>query len=153
METNSPNFQADGAETRNDSGTDAGRSAMDSNTFAQADSPRSDQADRAGFADEASMRKDTQGGSTLRAAAEATQGYLQDAKNKASAAAETGKAYAQSAVNAAGKKINDVKDQAADLKQRGMEYAAQEPMKAVAIAAAGSAVVTALLMTLMRARR
>ncbi|MDM0078625.1 hypothetical protein QTH90_29755 [Variovorax sp. J2P1-59] len=129
METTSTNLQAEGAEARKDGGTDAGRSPMDSNSF------------------------DTQSGSTFRTAPDATQDYLQDAKSKASAAVETGKAYAQAAVNAAGKKIDDVKGQAADLKQRGVEYAAQEPMKAVAIAAAGSAVVTALLMTLMRARR
>ncbi|MDM0032107.1 hypothetical protein QTI33_08145 [Variovorax sp. J22P271] len=46
-----------------------------------------------------------------------------------------------------------MKGQAADLKQRGMHFAADEPMKAVAYAAAGSAVVTAVLLRLMRARR
>lgn len=88
-----------------------------------------------------------------RKAADATQGYLQDAKAKASATVQAGKDYAKDAVNAAGKKIDSVKDQAAELRQRGMQFAADEPMKAVAYAAAGSAIVTAVLLTLMRGRR
>ena len=84
---------------------------------------------------------------------DANQGYLQEAKAKVSVAAQTGKAYAQDAVNAAGKKIDGMNDQAADLKQRGVQFAADEPMKAVAYAAAGSAVLTAVLLTLMRGRR
>ena len=88
-----------------------------------------------------------------RKAADAAQGYLQDAQAKASAAAQAGKAYAKDAVNAAGKKIDSMKGQAADLKQRGMQFASDEPMKAVAYAAAGSAVLTAILISLMRGRR
>ncbi|MBT2326174.1 hypothetical protein J7E62_27990 [Variovorax paradoxus] len=88
-----------------------------------------------------------------RRAADATQGYLQDAKANASAATQTGKTFAQDVVNAAGKKIDSMKGQAADLKQRSMQFAADEPMKAVAYAAAGSAVLTAVLLSLMRGRR
>jgi len=79
--------------------------------------------------------------------------YLQDAKSQVSAAAHAGKVYAQDAVNAAGKKIEDMKGQAAELKQRGMQFAAEEPMKTVAFAAAAGALLTAVLLSSMRSRR
>ncbi len=102
----------------------------------------------------ASMRRAAEDADNLgRTSLDATQGYLQDVKAKVGAAAQTGKTYAQDAVNAAGKKLDGMKDQAADLKQRGMQFAADEPMKAVAYAAAGSAVLTAVLLALMRGRR
>ena len=86
-------------------------------------------------------------------AANAAEGYLQDAKTRAADAAQKGKAYAQEAVNAAGKKIDGMKDQAASLKQRGIQFAADEPLKAVAYATAGGAVLTALLLSFMRGSR
>ncbi|MEJ8810365.1 hypothetical protein WKW77_04750 [Variovorax ureilyticus] len=88
-----------------------------------------------------------------RRTADAAQGYFQEAKGKASAAAQAGKAYAENAVNAAGKKIDDMKDQAAALQQRSMQFVADEPLKAVACAAAAGGVLTALLMSWSRARR
>jgi len=88
-----------------------------------------------------------------RRTADATLGYLQEAKIKASAAAQAGKTYAESAVNAAGRKIDDMKDQAAELRQRGMQFVADEPLKAVACAAAAGGVLTAVLMSWMRGRR
>lgn len=88
-----------------------------------------------------------------RRTADAAQGYFQEAKGKANAAAQAGKAYAENAVNAAGKKIDDMKDQAAALKQRGMQFVADEPLKAVACAAAAGGVLTAVLMSLRRSRR
>ena len=88
-----------------------------------------------------------------RDAADTAQGILRDAKSKVDAAAQTGKAYAQDAVNAASKKIDGMKGQAADLKQRGIQLGADEPMKALAYVAAGSAVLTAVLLTWMRGRR
>jgi len=104
--------------------------------------------------DSASMRGAREEADSFgRRAADATSGYLQDAKAKASATVQAGKEYAQDAVNAAGKKIDSVKGQAAEMKQRGMQFAADEPMKAVVYAAAGSAVLTALLVTWMRGRR
>jgi hypothetical protein len=104
--------------------------------------------------DSASMRGAREEADSFgRRAADATSGYLQDAKAKASATVQAGKEYAQDAVNAAGKKIDSVKGQAAEMKQRGMQFAADEPMKAVVYAAAGSAVLTALLLTWMRGRR
>jgi hypothetical protein len=66
---------------------------------------------------------------------------------------QAGKAYAQDAVNAAGKKIESMQGQAADLKQRSVQFAADEPMRAVVYAAAGSAVLTAVLLLWMRGRR
>ena len=57
----------------------------------------------------ASMRRDAEDADNLgRTATDATR-LPQDAKAKASAAAQTGKAYAQDAVNAAGKKIARMK--------------------------------------------
>ena len=162
MATNSPNLQTEGADAPDGIGNTTGSSdvtntedsAASASGFSRNDRPQSAQSDRAskGTATE-SMHKGMQDGSPGRTAAGAAQGYLHDAKTRASAEAEPGKAYAQAAVNAAGKKIHDVKGKAADLKERGMQFAAEEPMKAVAYAAAGSAVVTALLMTLVRGRR
>jgi len=103
---------------------------------------------------EASMRKATEDADSFgRSAADATQGYLQEAKAKANATLVAGKGYAREAVNAAGEKFGSMKDQAADLKHRGLQFAADEPMKAIAFAAAGSAVLTAVLLTWMRGRR
>ena len=87
-----------------------------------------------------------------RKATDTAQSYLQDARTTASATVQAGKEYAQDAVNAAGKKIDSVKDGATNLKQRGVQFAADEPMKAVAYAAAGSAVLTAVLLIWMRGR-
>lgn len=88
-----------------------------------------------------------------RDAIDSARGYAQDAKETAKHAAESGRAYAKDAVNAAGKKIDDLKDQAAQLKAKGAQFVADDPMKAVAYAAAGSAVLTAVLLSLMRGRR
>jgi hypothetical protein len=63
---------------------------------------------------------------------------------------QAGKAYAQDAVNAAGQKIDSLKDQAGELRQRGSQFAAEEPMKAMAYAAAGGAALAALLLSLRR---
>ena len=104
--------------------------------------------------DDASIRSAREDADSFgRKAADATQGYLQDAKAKASATVQAGKEYAQDAISATGQKIDRVKSQATDLKQRGMQFAADEPMKAVAYAAAGGAALTAVLMTLIRGRR
>ncbi|MDM0049703.1 hypothetical protein [Variovorax sp. J22R115] len=107
-----------------------------------------------GGADDASMRKAREDADTFgRKAADATQDSLQQVQAKADGVVQAGKAYAQDAVNAAGKKIDSMKGQAADLKQRSLQFAAHEPMKAVAYAAAGSAVLTAVLLSWMRGRR
>lgn len=88
-----------------------------------------------------------------RSASEAAQGLVQQARSTAKAAADTGRAYAKEAVNAAGKTMEDLKGQATHLKDRGAQFVADKPMKAVAYAAAGSAVLTAVLVSLLRGRR
>ena len=88
-----------------------------------------------------------------RKTADSAEGYLNDFQAKAADVAQQGKAYAKDAVNAAGNKVETMKTQAADLKKRGIQLAAADPMKAVAYAAAGSAVLTALLISFTRGRR
>jgi hypothetical protein len=78
-----------------------------------------------------------------------TQVCLPDAK----AAAQAGNGDAEDAVDSASKKIDAVRAQAAALKQRGLQFAADEPMKTVAYAAAGGAALAAVLMRLGRGRR
>ena len=147
MESNSSNPRTEPADAQDTGGSSnsAWSAARDPGQSAQTGQT----SDRAG----AVVRRDTEDADNLGHRADAAQCYLQDAKAKVGAVAQTGKAYAQDAVNAAGKKIDDMKGQAADLKQRGMQFAADEPMKAVACAAAGSAVLTAVLLSLMRGRR
>ena len=84
---------------------------------------------------------------------DATPRDLEEPESKASAAAPAGKTYAESAVNSAGKKMEDVKHHAAELKRRGMQFVANEPLKAAACAAAAGGVLTAVLMSWMRGRR
>ncbi|GAA4357009.1 hypothetical protein GCM10023165_50500 [Variovorax defluvii] len=80
-------------------------------------------------------------------------GASRNPESRAGAAVQAGKAYAKSAVNSAGKKMEDVKTHAAELKQRGMQFVADEPWKAAACAAAAGGVLTAALMSWMRGRR
>ena len=95
----------------------------------------------------ASMRQAMEDADSVgRRGAEATPADLQA---KVTGALQAGKAYAQDAVNAAGQKIDSLKDQAADLSQRGRHFAAEEPMKAMAWAAAGGAML-ALLFSMRR---
>jgi hypothetical protein len=152
MERDSFNQPTNSADAQGSSGESSGPAWGDAREPGQ---PRQrGDGGQTGDGDGASMRKATEDADSFgRSAADATQGYLQDVKAKASATVEAGKSYAQDAVNAAGKKIDSMKGQAADLKQRGVQFAAEEPMKAVAYAAACSAVVTAVLMTLMHRRR
>jgi len=148
MESNSLNPTTNNTDAQEDTGGSSGSAWGDTRELShpsQSSQTRDDDASIRGAREDAD--------SFGRRAADATQGYLQDAKAKASATVQAGKGYAQDAVNAAGKKIANMKGPAADLKQRGMQFAADEPMKAVAYAAAGGAVLTAVLMTLMRGRR
>jgi len=155
MESNSSNPQTPTGDAQQDTGGSSSSAWSDNREPGQASqSGQSGESSQTGGGAGASMRKAADDADNLaRRAADAAQGYLQDAKAKASAAVQTGKAYAQDAVNAAGEKIDSMKGQAADLKQRGMQFAADEPMKAVAYAAIGSAVLTAVLILLMRERR
>jgi ElaB/YqjD/DUF883 family membrane-anchored ribosome-binding protein len=75
------------------------------------------------------------------------------AKRAASQAVDSGKEYAQNAINAAGKKLTAAKEQMGRAAEQGNRYVSEQPARAVAIAAAGGAILGALLMTAMRSRR
>ena len=75
------------------------------------------------------------------------------ARRAARDAVESGKAYAQDAVNAAGERLTAAKDQLARAADQGTRYVTEQPGRAVAIAAAGGAVLGAILMTALRGRR
>jgi ElaB/YqjD/DUF883 family membrane-anchored ribosome-binding protein len=66
---------------------------------------------------------------------------------------DSGKEYAQNAVNAAGKKLTAAKEQMGRAAEQGTHYVAEQPGRAVAIAAAGGVILGALLMSAMRSRR
>ena len=150
MESNSINPQTETADARGNAGQQYSDSAWSDSREPGQRGQTSQTGDGAG----AAMRRAGEDADNfVRKAADSTQDYLQSAIAKASAAAQTGKAYAHDAVNAAGKRIDSMKGQAADLRERGLQFAAAEPLKAVAFAAAGSAVVTAVLLSFMRGRR
>lgn len=65
---------------------------------------------------------------------------------------DSGKEYAQNAVNAAGKKLTAAKEQMGKAAEQGTQYVAEQPGRAVAIAAAGGVILGALLMSAMRGR-
>ncbi|VTU23884.1 hypothetical protein H6CHR_02081 [Variovorax sp. PBL-H6] len=66
---------------------------------------------------------------------------------------DSGKEYAQNAVNAAGKKLTSAKEQMGKAAEQGTQYMSEQPGRAVAIAAAGGAILGALLVSAMRSRR
>jgi ElaB/YqjD/DUF883 family membrane-anchored ribosome-binding protein len=66
---------------------------------------------------------------------------------------DSGKEYAQNAVNAAGKRLSAAKEQMGRAADQGTQYVSQQPGRAVAIAAAGGAILGALLVSAMRSRR
>ncbi|MDM0032305.1 hypothetical protein QTI33_09205 [Variovorax sp. J22P271] len=80
----------------------------------------------------------------------AAQDHLQDAKRKAGRVADSARTYAR---NAAGEKIRGLKEQAGDLRVKGQQHVMDEPIKAVLCAAAGGALITALLLALSAPRR
>lgn len=65
---------------------------------------------------------------------------------------DSGKEYAQNAVNAAGQKLTAAKEQMGRAAEQGTHYVAEQPGRAVAIAAAGGVILGALLMSAMRGR-
>ncbi|QNK72959.1 hypothetical protein H7F36_17565 [Variovorax sp. PAMC28562] len=85
-----------------------------------------------------------------RDAASAARSYARDARQTGKDAIETGRAYAQDAVNAAGKKVADIKDQLSTARKQSEQYIMDQPVRATLIAAAGGAVLTALLVSFMR---
>ncbi|MDN8613617.1 hypothetical protein [Variovorax ginsengisoli] len=88
-----------------------------------------------------------------RKVASTAQGYLHDVKDKAGSVTHSAKSYARSAVDAAGEKIQGMKEQAGDLRVKGQQYVMGEPIKAILCAAAGGALITALLLALSAPRR
>jgi hypothetical protein len=80
-------------------------------------------------------------------------GDVQDAKNKAGSVPDSAKTYARNAVGAAGERIQGAKEKAGDLRAMGQQYVMNEPIKAVFCAAAGGALITALLLALSAPRR
>ena len=83
-------------------------------------------------------------------AKDAASDYADDAKDTARSAVESTKAYAKSAVSAASRKFDDVRGQVEEVKQKSTAYIADEPVRAVMIAAAGGALLTALFLVAMR---
>jgi len=78
---------------------------------------------------------------TADAAAEAVEG----AKRTARAAFDTGRTYASGAVNAAGKTLEEAKGQVNRLKDQTTQYVADQPTRAVGIAAAAGFLAAVLL--------
>ena len=88
-----------------------------------------------------------------RDAASAASSYAREVGDIAGEAADTGRVYAKDAVNAAGRKIRDLRGQLHVTRERGEEYVAAQPVRAALIAAAGGAVFTAVLLSLLRGAR
>jgi hypothetical protein len=73
-----------------------------------------------------------------------------DAKDVASGAANAGRAYARDAVNSAGKKIDHWKGQFDSATEYCSKFIADEPVRAVWMAAIASSLLTAFVVTSMR---
>ncbi|MEJ8851840.1 hypothetical protein [Variovorax rhizosphaerae] len=80
-------------------------------------------------------------------------GVATDVKRVANDAVDTGRTYAKDAVNAAGKKIDAAKSQLDQTAQYLAKAINDEPVKAVLITAALSAVITALLISAIQSDR
>jgi len=80
-------------------------------------------------------------------------GLSNDAKDIARDAASTGKAYAKDAVNATGRKIRDFRGHVTHAKESCEQYVAEQPVRASLIAMAAGALVTSLLLSVVRGRR
>jgi ElaB/YqjD/DUF883 family membrane-anchored ribosome-binding protein len=83
-------------------------------------------------------------------ALDTARGLAADSVSLAGDAFESGRAYAQAALDVAGRTMSEASSRAAD---RGERYIADEPVRAVLYAAAGGALLTALLLAWMRGRR
>jgi len=78
---------------------------------------------------------------------------VEDAKATGQEALDAAKGFAKDAVNAAGKKIEDLTGQINHLKARSTQHIADDPVRSIVYAAIGGALLTALLLALMRERR
>ena len=88
-----------------------------------------------------------------RDAASAAGAYAREAAATGSDAVDSGRAYAKDAVNAAGRKIRDLRGQLQATRERSEQFVADQPVRAALIAAAGGAVFTAVLLSLLRGPR
>jgi gas vesicle protein len=79
-------------------------------------------------------------------ALDTVKGLSSDARDLSRDAAKTGKAYATDALHAAGAKVQHAKDACT-------QYIAEEPVRATLLAAASGAILTSLMLRLMRGRR
>ncbi|MBT2323655.1 hypothetical protein J7E62_15000 [Variovorax paradoxus] len=75
------------------------------------------------------------------------------ARQAARQAIDSGKGYAQNAINATGRKLTAATEQMGRAAEQGTRYVSEQPARAVAIAAAGGAILGALLMAATRSRR
>ncbi len=76
-----------------------------------------------------------------------------DAASRAKDAMQTARTYAKDGADAAGRKMQELKGQIGNVRRQGEQYVADQPVRAAWIAAAGGAVLTALLVSLMRGSR
>ncbi|MBU1359774.1 MAG: hypothetical protein KJ901_13590 [Gammaproteobacteria bacterium] len=83
---------------------------------------------------------------TGREAMDAIQGLSSDAKEIGKDALNTGRVYARDAVNATGGKIRDLRGRMEDARESAERYVAEEPVRAMLIAAGCGALVMALLL-------
>ncbi|MEJ7687471.1 MAG: hypothetical protein WKG52_11005 [Variovorax sp.] len=82
-----------------------------------------------------------------------TEAAATDVSNKARDAMETVRSYAKDSADAAGRQMQNLKGQFDHARQRSEQYVADQPVRAAWMAAAGGAVLTALLVSLMRGGR
>lgn len=113
----------------NDAGQDARNAALDT-----ADTIKSAAADVAGQARQSASQVASQ---------------VQQAGAKT---VEATRAYARDAVDSAGRKVDDVKSQLETARATATQYINEDPVRAVTIAAIGSAILTAVLLGLTRRR-
>jgi hypothetical protein len=79
-------------------------------------------------------------------AVDTVRGLSSDARDLSKDALRTGKAYVSGATQAAGAKVQQAKDACT-------QYIAEEPVRATLMAMAGGAILTSLMLRLMRGRR
>ncbi|MDM0042003.1 hypothetical protein QTH89_01000 [Variovorax sp. J22G21] len=85
--------------------------------------------------------------------AQASKGIAADAVSSLRGSAQDARQVGQDVVDAAGRKIDDIKAQVDSARRQGEQYVADQPVRAALMAAAGGAVLTALLISWMRGGR
>ncbi len=82
-----------------------------------------------------------------------SEAIVSDTGNRAKDAMQTARTYAKDGADAASRKMQELKGQIGNVRRQGEQYVADQPVRAAWIAAAGGAVLTALLVSLMRGNR